>query len=126
MLALAASGAAFLVATRPDAKSGLAEARDVVAREDDFATADGAANAMLRISTLLEHEGEACAAASSEADNDCRALFAGAGHMQASSVGILRCARPELFDVQQALRAYLDRLAENPARTPLPKLPYCT
>jgi hypothetical protein len=103
------------------------EARAVVDDDDHFATAEAAANALLQISSLLGAEAEECSSDDAGGSRrDCRAYFAGAGHARTGSIGLLRCARPEVFDAREAMRSYLETLDDDPASARLPMLPYCT
>ena len=117
--------ATLAVVTR-DEPEPLEQARALLDRDEDFAAAETAGLTVLRVSSKLKEAGEQCAKNSAAAQSRrCNAYFAGAGHVQVISIQVVRCSRPEIFDVRTSLQAYLDELSSEPGTASLPALPRC-
>jgi hypothetical protein len=98
-------------------ESGLDRARALVADKSRFAAASTAGEALNEASVHLLDHAERCR-------SNCDRFFTAAAITRTTGVAALRCTRPDLFAVRNALEAYLDALADGESTDP-PFPPAC-
>lgn len=116
--AVAVAGGAVVAwsQSRPD---GVPVDRAIGLIHDDgrFATARGAARALVQVTDVLAAEARRCRRDADRAEQHCRDLSSAAAFAQVAAVEAVSCTRPGIQDIRIGLSSYLNGIRDQPRGT---------